>query len=149
MPLDPLHGLHPSPEARCLFACLYRRGGSMRIGPLLRGLGSLGIDQHSFVDAVFELGERYWITVVWRKAAPGATAEEEPAYRHLPPVHHPLRPPQISLQLVAGLKVRTPTEVSEASGSDTIAPTASEDMVSDPEGLTPKIRTGPRSGPGR
>ena len=78
MSLDPLHGLHPSHEARCVFACLCRRGGSMRIGPLLRGLGSLGMDERIFLDAILELGERYWITIAWRKAAPGATAEEKP-----------------------------------------------------------------------
>ena len=73
MPLDPMHGLHPSPEARCVFAYLHRRGGSIRLRPLLRGLG---IDQRILIDAVNELGERYWITIVWRKAAPG-TADDE------------------------------------------------------------------------
>jgi hypothetical protein len=72
MTLDPLYGFAPSPEARCVFACLHRRGGSMRLGPLLR---RLGMDERAFLDAVNELAERYWITVVWRKAAPG-TAEE-------------------------------------------------------------------------
>ncbi|HEY7548019.1 MAG TPA: hypothetical protein VH913_00735 [Hyphomicrobiaceae bacterium] len=73
MPLDPLHGLHPSPQARCVFACLHQRGGSMRLGPLLRRLGR---DRRVIVDALNELRERYWITVVWRKAAPG-TADED------------------------------------------------------------------------
>jgi hypothetical protein len=41
----------------------------MRLGPLLRGLG---MDQRVVVDAANELSERYWITIVWRKAAPGA-----------------------------------------------------------------------------
>jgi hypothetical protein len=68
MSLDPLHGLHPSREARCIFACLRRYGGSMRIGPLLR---ALGMDRRIVLDAVHELGERYWITIVWGKAATG------------------------------------------------------------------------------
>ena len=50
----------------------------MRIGPLLRGLGSLGMDERAFLDAIFELGERYWITIGWRGSAPGAAAEEKP-----------------------------------------------------------------------
>ena len=69
MALDPLHGLHPSCEARCIFAYLHRRGGSVRMGPLLRGLG---LEPRIVLDAVYELSERYWITVVWRKAAPGS-----------------------------------------------------------------------------
>jgi hypothetical protein len=73
MPLDPLRGFHPSREARCVFAYLDRRGGSMRLGPLLRGLG---MDQGIVGDAVIELSERYWITVVWRKAAPGPADED-------------------------------------------------------------------------
>jgi hypothetical protein len=78
MPLDPLHGLHPSHEARSIFACLCRRGGSMRVGPLLRGLGSLGLDERTILDAIVELGELYWITIAWRKTAPGATGAEKP-----------------------------------------------------------------------
>jgi hypothetical protein len=73
MPLDPLHGFHPSPQARCVFAFLHRRGGSMRLGPLLR---CLGMDRHAVVVALNELAERYWITVVWRKAVPGAADED-------------------------------------------------------------------------
>ena len=49
----------------------------MRIGPLLRGLGSLGMSERTFLDAIFDLAERYWITIQWSKAAPGAMAAEE------------------------------------------------------------------------
>src|SRR5262245_4649248 len=75
MPLDPLHGLHPSPEARCLFALLHRRGGSMRIGPLLR---ALGLDQRIVATAVTELGERYGVTVICRDADPSPAADTGP-----------------------------------------------------------------------
>ena len=68
MSLDPPHGLHPSREARCIFAYLHRRGGSMRLGPLLRGLG---MDRRIVLDSVYELSERYWITVIWRNDATG------------------------------------------------------------------------------
>ncbi|HEY1243722.1 MAG TPA: hypothetical protein VGF29_02730 [Hyphomicrobiaceae bacterium] len=73
MSLDPLHGLHPSREARCVFAYLHRRGGSVRLGPLLRGLA---MDQRVVLDALNDLSERYWITVVWRKAPPGTAHED-------------------------------------------------------------------------
>ena len=65
---------HASREARYVFAYLHRRGGSLRLSPLLR---ALGMDQRVFVEAVNELNERYWITIVWRKAVPG-TPEDEP-----------------------------------------------------------------------
>jgi hypothetical protein len=35
------------------------------------------MDRRIFLDAVNELKERYWITIVWRQAAPG-TPEDEP-----------------------------------------------------------------------
>jgi hypothetical protein len=73
MHLDPLHGFHPSCEARCIFAYLHRRGGSVRLGPLLRGLG---MDRRTVLDAVWELSERYWITIVWRKAVTDLADEE-------------------------------------------------------------------------
>jgi hypothetical protein len=73
MTLDPLYGLHPSSEARCVFAYLRRHGGSLRLGPLLRGLD---MDRRVVLDAINELSERYWITVVWRKAAPGTAGED-------------------------------------------------------------------------
>jgi hypothetical protein len=78
MTLDPLHGFHPTHAARRVFGCLYRRGGSMRIGPLLRALGSTGMDERAFIEATFELCERYWITIVWRPDVPAATAEQTP-----------------------------------------------------------------------
>jgi hypothetical protein len=68
MTLDPLHARHPSREARQLFAYLRGRGGSVRLAPLLRGLA---MDRRTLVDAIADLSERYWITVVWRKPAPG------------------------------------------------------------------------------
>src|SRR5262245_54000375 len=74
MTLDPLHGQHPSAEARCVFACLHRRGGSMRLGPLLR---SLCMDERIVSNALNDLCERYCITIVWRKAA-SAPPDEVP-----------------------------------------------------------------------
>ena len=65
--------LRTPPAARYVFAYLHHRGGSVRLGPLLRGLG---IDQRLVVDAVIELAERYWITIVWRKAV-AVTSDEE------------------------------------------------------------------------
>jgi hypothetical protein len=71
---DLLHGLHASRAARFLFAYLYRRGGSMRLGPMLR---HLRMEPGDLVAAVNELAERYWITIVWRKA-PAGTPDDEP-----------------------------------------------------------------------
>lgn len=67
-PLDPLDSLHPTREARQLFAYLSRRGGSVRLKPLLRGLS---MDRRTLVEAITDLRERYWITVIWRKPPPG------------------------------------------------------------------------------
>jgi hypothetical protein len=74
MAINPLHGLHPSSAARCLFGYLHRRGGCVRLGPLLQGLG---MDRRVLADAIMDLSERYWITVVWRKAAPGSDETED------------------------------------------------------------------------
>jgi len=71
--LHPLHGLHPSRQARYLFAHLLHRGGSLRLGPLLRGVG---MDERTFAGAVADLADRYWIRIVWRKAALAAPADE-------------------------------------------------------------------------
>jgi hypothetical protein len=73
---DSLASTSPEPSgAACyVFAYLHRRGGSQRLGPLLRGLG---MNERAFVDAVTELAERYWISVVWHKAEP-ATPDDEP-----------------------------------------------------------------------
>ena len=72
MTQDPMHGWHASREARYVFAYLLRRGGSLRLGPLLRGLR---MEPRIFAEAANELCERYWITIVWRKAA---TPDDEP-----------------------------------------------------------------------
>jgi hypothetical protein len=74
MTYDPMDSPHASRETRCVFAYIHRRGGSIRLAPLLRGLG---IDQRIFVDAVNELRERYWITVILRKGA-AVTPDDEP-----------------------------------------------------------------------
>ena len=63
MSLDPLHGLHPSHAARCVFACLRRRGGSMRIGPLLQ---QSRLSPDALAAAVNELAQRSWVSIVWR-----------------------------------------------------------------------------------
>jgi hypothetical protein len=71
---DPLDSLHPTREARQLFAYLRRRGGSVRLEPLLRGVA---MDPPALIEAITDLRERYWITLVWRKAAPG-TPDDAP-----------------------------------------------------------------------
>ena len=71
---DPSDDPNPSHEARCVFAYLRRRGGSQRLAPLLRGLG---MEPRVFADAVNDLNERYWISIVWHKAPPG-TPDDEP-----------------------------------------------------------------------
>jgi hypothetical protein len=71
---DPMDSPHASREARYVFACLRRRGGSVRLRCLLR---DLGMEPRVFVDAITELSERYWITIVWRKA-PEGTPDDEP-----------------------------------------------------------------------
>ena len=53
-----------SSTALYIFSRLLRRGGSMRIGPLLR---DLKLDDSQFADATNELHERGWIRVTWRK----------------------------------------------------------------------------------
>jgi hypothetical protein len=78
MTLDPLHDVPLSHAARCIFLCLRRSGGSMRLRPLLQGLGRIGVSESAVADAIFDLAERYWITIVWHRAARGATAEEQP-----------------------------------------------------------------------
>jgi hypothetical protein len=78
MTLHPLHDIPLSHAARCIFACLRESGGSMRIGPLLRGLGRISVSERAFAEATFDLAERYWITIVWRSDAPAATSEAQP-----------------------------------------------------------------------
>ena len=74
---DPLAGLRASQAAFYVFGHLHRRGGSVRLRPLLRGLD---MEPGRFVDAVNELKERYWIRVVWRPERPGAPEEEARPY---------------------------------------------------------------------
>jgi len=70
---DPLASPEPSGAARYVFAYLHRRGGSQRLGPLLSGLR---MDERSFIAAVTELEERYWINIVWHKAPPGTPDDQ-------------------------------------------------------------------------
>ena len=53
-----------SSTALYVFGHLQRRGGSMRIAPLLR---ELKLQDNQFADATNELQERGWIRVTWRK----------------------------------------------------------------------------------
>jgi hypothetical protein len=69
----PTHSPHASREARYVFAYLHRRGGSLRLRPLLAGLG---MDQDAFIDALNELTERCWIAVIWRRQA-AVTPDDE------------------------------------------------------------------------
>ena len=73
MTLDPMHSPHASREARYVFAYLYRRGGSVRLRPLMR---HLRLEPRDLVAAIIDLAELYWITIVWRTPAPGTPAEE-------------------------------------------------------------------------
>ena len=61
---EPLYIPPFSTTALYIFGHLRRRGGSMRIGPLLR---DLKLDDTQFADATNELQERGWIKVTWRK----------------------------------------------------------------------------------
>ena len=70
---DPMDSPHGSREARYVFSYLDRRGGSLRLRPLLRGLA---IDPRIFIDAVNELNQRYWITIIWHKPTPGTPDDE-------------------------------------------------------------------------
>jgi len=71
---DPTDSPHASREARYVFAYLHRRGGSMRVRPMLR---HLRMEPADLVAAVNALAERYWIIIVWRKTA-SAAPEDEP-----------------------------------------------------------------------
>jgi hypothetical protein len=72
-PLHPLHGACPSSEALYVFSYLSRRGGSMRLAPMLR---HLRLEPESFVAAVTDLAERYWITIHWRKPTAAPIGED-------------------------------------------------------------------------
>ena len=71
----PMHSPHASREARYVFAYLYRRGGSVRLRPLMRHLRLE--PPPDLVAAITDLAELYWITIVWRKTA-SAAPEDEP-----------------------------------------------------------------------
>ena len=70
---DPIDSPHASREARYVFSYVYRRGGSMRLQPLMR---HLRLEPRDLVAAITDLAELYWITIVWRTAAPGTPADE-------------------------------------------------------------------------
>jgi hypothetical protein len=75
---DPLASPEPSGAACYVFAHLRKRGGSQRLGPLLSGLR---MTERAFIDAITELEERYWITIVWHKPPPD-TPDDEPRPLH-------------------------------------------------------------------
>ena len=70
---DPMDSPHASREARYVFGYVYRRGGSMRLRPLMR---HLRLEPRDLVAAIIDLTELYWITIVWRTPAPGTPADE-------------------------------------------------------------------------
>jgi hypothetical protein len=61
---EPLYIPPFSSTALYIFGRLLRRGGCMRIGPLLR---DLKLDHTQFANAINELQERGWIRITWRK----------------------------------------------------------------------------------
>ena len=74
-----------SSTALYIFSRLLRRGGSMRIGPLLR---DLKLDDSQFADATNELHERGWIRATWRKDGaplPATSRPVSPAANASPP----------------------------------------------------------------
>lgn len=71
---DPLHGQRLPREAYYVFAYLARRGGCMRLQPIVR---HLRLEPAVLVAAIIELAERYWIRIVWRPSPPG-TPDEGP-----------------------------------------------------------------------
>ena len=74
---DPMHSPHASREARYVFSYLDRRGGSVRLRPLMR---HLRLEPRDLVAAITDLAELYWITIVWRTPAPGTPAEDSRPY---------------------------------------------------------------------
>jgi len=80
---DPMHSPHPSREARYVFGYLYRRGGSMRLVPLMR---HLRLEPRDLVAAITDLAELYWITIVWQTTAvnPCVAVQEVPRSQALP-----------------------------------------------------------------
>jgi hypothetical protein len=65
---EPPESLLPTREGMQIMRLLDKHGNSMRLKPLLR---ALDMDTGAFVAAANDLKERYWITLVWRKAPPG------------------------------------------------------------------------------
>jgi hypothetical protein len=70
---DAMHDPPPSHEALWIFGYLHTRGGSMRLGPMLR---HLRMDQRAFIAATIDLNERCWIRIVWREAGAGSGDDE-------------------------------------------------------------------------
>ena len=70
---EPPESLLPTCEGMQIMRLLDKHGNSMRLKPLLR---SLDMDTRVFIDAVNDLKERYWISIEWRKAPPGAKEVE-------------------------------------------------------------------------
>ena len=64
---------HPSHEALAIFGYLHRRGGSMRLIPLLR---HFRMEPRTFIDAINDLNERCWLRIVWHKAPPDTPPDE-------------------------------------------------------------------------
>jgi hypothetical protein len=62
-----------SHHALYLMGFLVRHGGGMRMGPLMR---TCGTEPGHLRDAINELEERGWITIVWRNAATAAARNE-------------------------------------------------------------------------
>jgi hypothetical protein len=59
LPLD-----DPLPkDALTLFRYVYHRGGSLRLRHVQAGTG---LDDEALRPALYELQERYWITIMWR-----------------------------------------------------------------------------------
>ena len=75
---EPLSAPPFSSTALYIFGRLLRRGGSMRIGPLLR---DLKLDDTQFADATNELQERGWIRVTWRKDGAPPSREHPGPFR--------------------------------------------------------------------
>jgi hypothetical protein len=71
---DPMHGAHLPLEARYLFGQLARRGGCMRLKPIMH---HLRLEPAELVTAITELAERYWIKIIWRPSPPG-TPDDAP-----------------------------------------------------------------------
>ena len=74
---NPIDSTSASPDGRYVFGYIYRRGGSMRLRPLMR---HLRLEPRDLVAALTDLAELYWIRIVWRKPPPGTPAEDTRPY---------------------------------------------------------------------